>query len=241
MVVARVPVPRGGGTALLKYICCEATCPGAPSNVAQIATNEFQELLYNVDTDADWAEMRPLPIGSNSSWAAAAASLRTALPPRFAAGCLHPAQPPSPSPPFTIVHNETGGCLIVAAQQLHAAAELGRARRCTEWSDEGAHGGANWKPGELVTATGTGAGGGPSFLLMLKHAAITSLCSPSKLPGTIELGPSNSSGIFGFVLTSNGTLASTKCPGLCAAVVQGQLALGSASCDDPDSQGFQRG
>lgn len=77
----------------LKYICCHSTCPGAPSSVPLVQAHQWQELLYDVETD--WREMHPLNL-SDPHYKNISEHLRQRLPPIYAEGCRNAIPPPAP-------------------------------------------------------------------------------------------------------------------------------------------------
>jgi len=224
MVVKRVDTPAGAnvssGTALLKYICCESSCPGNPTNVPAVPANAFQELLYNVDTGADWAEMKPLAVGPSSPWASEVASMRQALPPAFAVGCQHAVHPQPSGRKFRL--DCESGCVTVRGELApHSAVAIDPShKKCAVWSTTSS--------GSIVEAT-TG------DVLMSKHGGVSSMCAPNASSLTVELGPI--SGSFSFTLI-NDKVESLSCQGLCLGVAS-TTELDTVNCTDTAAQGFK--
>lgn len=222
MIVKRVTTPpaiaRNGSstTALLKYICCESTCPGNPSNVPSVPAGAFQELLYNVDTDQDWAEMKPLPLSAGSPWLPEAVAMRAELPPAFAAGCQHAVKPPPPGSTFHLLHGQ--GCVTRTADIPHAPVTLdGTSSKCAAW-----------------TTSRTYVGQPSGDVIMIKHSDVVDPCAPNASASTIEIGPPTAKG---FVF-ADGTLTSAYCPGMCLGVTAGPT-LASVACGDSSAKGFK--
>ena len=235
MVVKRVSVPSvtssslsTNDTALLKYICCESACPGAPSNVP--SGYGFQQLLYDVDTGKDWAEMHPLPLTPDSPWLQVASEMRESLPPAFANGCRNIT--PEPEGRFTI--ERSGRCVSVRQPSLHAPVEFMSANdsACHQWRQTETE-------GMVVFPTRTA-----SYIMMQRHAGVIDACSPNSTAGIVRLGPFVNKSMsrdlknsFGFELTARGELRSVGCEDLCVGSLKGELV--TMSCDDDGALGFQ--
>ena len=235
MVVKRVAVPAlasapssTNDTALLKYICCESACPGAPSNVP--SGYGFQHLLYNVDTGKDWAEMHPLPLTPGSPWLEVASEMRQALPPAFASGCHNIS--PTPEGRFTI--ERRGRCVSVRQPSLHAPVVFMSTNdsACHPWQQTGT---------EKMVVFPTRKS---SYIMMQRHAGVTNPCSPNSTAGIVRLGPFSNNSVnrdqrnnFGFELTSKGKLRSIGCVDLCVGSQDGDLV--TMSCADDGALGFR--
>ena len=218
MVVRRHGVVGDG--VLLKYICCKGTCPGSPSNVASIAQGEWMELLYNVEADA--AEMVPLNISKADAgpWAGQASAMRALLPPAFAAGCASIVPPP---PRFLITHDGGSACVKAASVANHAVVSLGplaAGNTCSVW---------HMDPRQAINLADD------AYALMAKHGQAGAACTPSTVPGTVELGPTG--GQFGFSF-ARGRLELNACVGICATVTTRGGPLGTANCSSIAGPGF---
>ena len=99
-----------------RYICCRSTCPGAPSTVPPVQPHQWQELLYDVETD--WREMHPLNL-SDPHYRNISEHLRQRLPPVYAEGCRNAVPPPAPvdTTPFQLTWSVPG-----ASETLYIAA-----------------------------------------------------------------------------------------------------------------------
>ena len=239
MVVKRVPVPAptassSNATALLKYICCESACPGAPSNAP--GGDGFQHLLYNVDTGADWAELHPLPLTPGSPWLEAVEGMRKALPPTFASGCRN--IKPAPAGRFRV--ERRGRCVSVREPRLHAPVVLMSANdsACRPWQQQQSTQDVLVFPAD-----------NSSYIMMHKHEGVAKPCAPNNTAGIILLGPGENVPAtfaplsppqqkhnYAFKLTAQGTLRSITCADLCAGSQDGTMA--TMPCSDEGALGF---
>ena len=245
VVVQRTGVPTkgqpAGSMATFKYICCNGTCPGAPTNVPTYATGTMNELLYNVD--ADWQEMMPLNLSTSSPYSAIALALRLLLPPHFAAACAAivpptPLPPPIPSMPFKITHG--GMVLSASSSALHAPVTL-TAASSTEADVWRAAAGSGGNVGEFLLQT-TNA---EKLTIMIKHNAAAPCSDPAN--AVVLLGPNHSNSELLLTPAPDGggggyLLMAPMCPGLCIAtnlVETSGKTLFLAECDSKNAVIFR--